>query len=732
MTPFTDIESNGNKMRSISKKSKKEEHLLVAVVILAVVLFAFVIAVIVLAVNRPKKHPTSVDVCTTSSCLSTALELLDSINSSADPCEDFYEYACGKWIATYSGLGSNKLQKAAINSLFELNAHIQNARKDPEMPSSVRKISQAYHICSEYRELTETDAAWLRQTLQLVGGWPMIDKNWDETKYHWERNLAQAFHSLFITTPFSFVIDVNPFDTNTFIIQIFQQLKESMKPWNKASILSVARRIGNRVDNLENEYQEMEKLIELLQMMTRTQEILFDPKETKIMTIKDIQRTIPWVNWLEFLRTIFGSYLSTPLYESDHVMLIGTTYISKFLERAFKNNVTRRTLANYIAAAFIQSLIDVNVKLVSPDALVSTKDSFENLLKIQIPQGFSEECHNFLAQTASRAIDFINYKNRKTEILDGKTISYFSNSMKDLIEKASWLDGKTKSAALEKLNEVKYFSGFPEVAKHNKTVEEYFDGLPNMTDNPLRNQLEIKRHSFKKRVELIQKKVDRNVWPEIEGTHASQANAFCAHDVNSVVIPAGIQTYSVFAPDRPKFWNFGSFGWIIAHEISHSFDTIGSKKDKYGNMKNWWTPKATQEFERRSRCFIEQYNKIPYGYKDYYVNGTQTLPENVADNGGLRQAILAYKQWEKKNGKEKRLPGLEKYDTYQLFYLATAQPYCSTKISTEQLYNTYVNDTHSPLQFRFNAAASNSEDFAKTFKCKLGTPMNPVKKCVIW
>lgn len=54
------------------------------------------------------------------------------------------------------------------------------------------------------------------------------------------------------------------------------------------------------------------------------------------------------------------------------------------------------------------------------------------------------------------------------------------------------------------------------------------------------------------------------------------------------------------------------------------------------------------------------------------MNGVTTQGENIADNGGMRQAFLAYKKYVAENGPDQRLPGLQQFSPEQLFFLGFA------------------------------------------------------------
>ena len=108
-----------------------------------------------------------------------------------------------------------------------------------------------------------------------------------------------------------------------------------------------------------------------------------------------------------------------------------------------------------------------------------------------------------------------------------------------------------------------------------------------------------------------------------------------------------------------------------------------------------------------------------------------TQGENIADNGGLRQAFRAYKLFVEANGAEPKLPGLEKFTAEQLFFLSYANSWCSNE-TPEELENQVKVDMHTPNRFRVIGSLSNNEDFIREFKCPAGSAMNRKKKCVVW
>ncbi|KAB0399465.1 hypothetical protein E2I00_015774, partial [Balaenoptera physalus] len=163
---------------------------------------------------------------------------------------------------------------------------------------------------------------------------------------------------------------------------------------------------------------------------------------------------------------------------------------------------------------------------------------------------------------------------------------------------------------------------------------------------------------------------------------AAVVNAFYSPNRNQIVFPAGILQPPFFSKEQPQALNFGGIGMVIGHEITHGFDDNGRNFDKNGNMMDWWSNFSAQHFRKRSECMVYQYGNYSWDLADdQNVNGFSTLGENIADNGGVRQAYKvrpsrapeeAYLKWVAEGGKDQQLPGLEL--TYeQLFFISYAQ-----------------------------------------------------------
>ncbi|KAB7505878.1 Neprilysin [Armadillidium nasatum] len=303
------------------------------------------------------------------------------------------------------------------------------------------------------------------------------------------------------------------------------------------------------------------------------------------------------------------------------------------------------------------------------------------------------------------------------------------------------MDYKTKKQALIKSKAMKPFVAYPEELVNDAIVSEFYSGLKIEEKTQLiHNMLNLSKFDSDYTASLLRERVNSSHWTE--RPPPAVVNAFYSFIQNTLAIiynsitiqfsefPAGILQGHFFQPDRPKYMNYGTIGFVIGHEITHGFDDQGRNFDEEGNLRNWWQNSTEQNFLQRAKCIIEQYNNFADQETGLNLNGVNTQGENIADNGGIKASYRAYKRWVRRHGMEGRLPGMD-YTPNQLFWISGAQVWCS-KYRKEYLREFILTNVHSPGRFRIIGPFKNSEDFARDFKCHLGSYMNPIRKCNVW
>ncbi|NRB24200.1 M13 family metallopeptidase [Shewanella sp.] len=270
------------------------------------------------------------------------------------------------------------------------------------------------------------------------------------------------------------------------------------------------------------------------------------------------------------------------------------------------------------------------------------------------------------------------------------------------IDGLDWMGDETKVNAHKKLAAFNPKIGYPD-------VWQAFDGLT-MTDTDLVGNIHHLRQFFNAdSVAKELKKTDRNRW----GMTPQRVNAYYNSSFNEIVFPAAILQPPFFDPNADPAVNYGGIGAVIGHEMGHGFDDQGSKSDANGIQRNWWTDADRAAFDAKADQLAEQYSKyepIP----DNFVNGRNSLGENIGDVGGLSMAYHAYQL--SLNGKE--APVIDGVTGDQRFFLAWAQVW-KEKRTEQSMLNQLRGGTHAPGRYRAQAPR-NHDAWYKAFDVKPG------------
>lgn len=295
-----------------------------------------------------------------------------------------------------------------------------------------------------------------------------------------------------------------------------------------------------------------------------------------------------------------------------------------------------------------------------------------------------------------------------------------------VIDRQDWLEQEMKQVCSDKLDIMGKKIGYPEYIESAELLDEEFEGLEILEDHFLNNILRMKKHEVWKELKKLSRPVDKKrdwlIQPLV-------VNAFHNPAANEIILPLGILREPFYNPGYPMYLNYGSLGVVIGHELVHGFDNHGKRYDKHGNVSQWWSDEMAEQFTERAACFVEQYSQYPIEMVGKNVDGNETLGDNICDNAGVLNAWLAYTRWREQYGSEPYLPGLN-YTIPQIFFITFAQIWC--EVVSKEGYEKYSKDMHSPGVYRANVVAQNSQFFADTWNCPVGSPMNPEKKCHLW
>jgi putative endopeptidase len=284
------------------------------------------------------------------------------------------------------------------------------------------------------------------------------------------------------------------------------------------------------------------------------------------------------------------------------------------------------------------------------------------------------------------------------------------------IDNLDWMGDETKVNAKQKLMAFRPKIGYPDEWQS-------FEGLTISNDDLLGNVKNLRQFFHAQSVERELQETDRERW----GMAPQRVNAYYNSSFNEIVFPAAILEAPFFDPNADDAVNYGAIGAVIGHEMGHGFDDQGSKSDAKGIQRNWWTEEDRKAFDEKTDKLAAQYSQYE-PIEGNFVNGRNSLGENIGDVGGLAMAYHAYQL--SLDGKE--APIIDGLTGDQRFFLAWAQVW-REKRTEQSMLNQLRSGTHAPGRYRAQAPR-NHDAWYKAFNVQPGDALYlaPEDRVRIW
>jgi putative endopeptidase len=298
-----------------------------------------------------------------------------------------------------------------------------------------------------------------------------------------------------------------------------------------------------------------------------------------------------------------------------------------------------------------------------------------------------------------------------------KMTKQIEQAMEEDIKDLSWMSDATKEQALAKLHSVVNKIGYPDRWRDYSAVRlaraKFFE-----------NQANAVRFESKRQLAKIGQPLDRGEW----GMTPPTVNAYYNAQMNDINFPAGVLQPPLYDARIDEAPSYGNTGGTIGHELTHGFDDQGRKFDAKGNLRDWWTKKDGEEYERRAKCISDQYAQYVV-VDDIKINSQLTLGEDVADLGGL---VLGWMAWKAETANQ-RLHPIEGLTPEQRFFVGYSQWACENTRPEDDRVSA-MTDEHSPGKYRVNGLVVNMPEFQEAFSCKPGQALYKKKEdmCKVW
>jgi putative endopeptidase len=661
---------------------------------------------LLLAVDAPAQLQSGID--------------LTAIDKTADPCNDFYQYACGGWLKA-NPIPPEEATWGRFDVLLENNQKVLRSILDDSAAHQQRspldqQVGAFYQSCSNEEVVERLAATPLQPELDRIAA--------IATRAQLLPEIARL-HTLQVQVFFSFSAQSDPGHARQNIANLDQGglgLPEKDFYFRSDSHSEEIRQkyIAHIAKMLELSGVEpslsLKQAAEIMHIETALAKASLDitsRRDPKLLvhrtTLAELAALSPAFSFNDYFRDV-----QSPKFLTLNVAVPA-------FQRALNDLLANEPLPNlkhYLAWHYISA----SARLL-PHAFVDENFEFygRTLTGASQLRPRWKRCvsatDDELGEALGRLfVDRMHAQEGKARTL--QIVLAIEEQMKRDIASITWMSPVTKKRAQEKLAEVTRKIGYPDHWRDYSSIR--IDSADYFGNWYRANQFESRREIAK-----IGQPVDRNEWEMTPPT----VDAYYNPTQNNINFPAGILQPPFYSNNAQDPVNYGAVGSVIGHELTHAFDDQGRQYDGDGNLRDWWTKSDRDRFTKLSDCFVNQYG----GYSPVpgvELNGTLTLGENTADNGGLRLAYLALLD----DLAKKSIPLSRPQDGYtqtQQLFLGFAQVWCENQ-RPEAARLQVETDPHSPARFRVDGTVSNMPEFGRAFSCQPTDKMMAANACRVW
>jgi putative endopeptidase len=643
-----------------------------------------------------------------------------SMDRSADPCVDFYQYVCGGWMkanpippdqASWSVYG----KVADENQQYLWGLLEEAAHPAPGRTASEQKIGDYFAACMDEPAIEKAGAAPLAPELDEIA---RLDSKGALAPYLGRKHLAVLGSGL----AFGFGSNQD-FEDSTQVIAFADAgglglpdrdyytktdaKSEEIRAKYVAHVQRMLELAGETGQTAAADARAVMALETALAKASLTRVERRDPyKIFHRLDRGQLRALTPSFDWDAYLREqglaeVKLANVTEPAFFEELDRLIGAESLETWKTYLRWHLASFR--APYLSRAFVAADFDF----------------YRRTLR-----GVNEEtprwkrCVRFVDRDLGEALGQVFVAKTFSPETKAKTLEmakFVEEAMADEVKDLPWMSAETKKRALEKLGTIVNKVGYPDTWRDYSAVDvargDFLGNVRRATVFESRRQLA-----------KIGKPVDRGEW----GMTPPTVNAYYNAQMNDINFPAGVLQPPLYDPRLDDAPNYGNTGSTVGHELTHGFDDEGRQFDARGNLKDWWTREDAEGFNQRLQCIQDQYAQYVV-VDDIKINSKLTSGEDVADLGGT---LLAYLAWKKARAVREPVAA-DGFTPEQRFFIGFGQWACEND-RPENLRVSAVTNPHSPGRYRINGTVSDLPEFQQAFSCKAGQPMVRENRCRIW
>ena len=606
----------------------------------------------------------------------------ENLDTTAIPQNDFYQYACGGWMAShpltaeYSRFGT--FDELGLRNLEQVNGLITDIAATQHKQGTVeQKIGDIYNLALDTARRNAEGIEPLRKTLNDIEGISSRDE------------LSEKLGSSMEYGLFAMYVEADACNSTMNILneaqagyalgekEYYFDEDEHTKAIREAYVKHIARMFGLfGYEDGDQRAQTVLRLEKRLAGAALNNVELRDPiRNYNKMSIAQLQELVPEINWNTFLGAMNIHTDSLSVGQIEHLKECGKLLADEPLED--------------IKTLFLWQAIDGAAGFLSDEIYMANFDFYGRVLSgSEEPRPLWKRAVGMVEGTLGEAVGQMYVKKyfpkqNKERML--KLVHNLQASFKDRIENLTWMSDETKAKAIDKLMSMTIKIGYPDKWRDYSALN--IDPKLSYYENVQRAAKFEQEYSLS----YLDKPVDKAKWYMFPQT----VNAYYNPSSNEICFPAGILQYPFFDMSADDAFNYGAIGVVIGHEMTHGFDDMGCQYDKEGNLNNWWTEEDKANFDARTKVMEEAFNKIEVA-PGVHANGAFTLGENIADHGGLQISYNAFRKLPQPTTESEFTPA-------QRFFLAYANVWAAN-IRPEEILKRTKSDPHSLGRWRVNGA----------------------------
>ena len=650
---------------------------------------------------------------------------LNAIDKTADPCSDFFQYACGNWVKANpippDQTRWGRFNELADRNLYTLYQDLKTAADAPKTPLQ-KKYGDYFAACMNEDLADKLGAKPVQPEMNAIASF--TDK---KAIAALDLELQKKFAS---EAFFGIYVSQDQVDSTKQILATNQggltlpdrdyylnddDRSKKIREQYVAHVTKMFELLGDTSDQAAKEATDVLRIETALAKGSMARVDMRDPaKRYHIMTVAEVQALSPDFDWQKFLTGMGVGSARTLNVASPGYVKAASDVIENESIPAIKSYLRWHGLHG-AAPLLSKPFVDENFNFFS--ATLSGQ-------KEQTPRW--KRCTRLTDSALGEAVgqDWVkqNFPPDAKANME-KLVAALERALAEDIRTIGWMGDDTKAEARKKLDAFRQKIGYPENWRDYSKLTVQRDDL---LGNSERNEIFENNRDLAK----LGQPVDEKEW----GMTPPTVNAYYSPSMNDINFPAGILQPPFYDNNADAAVNFGAIGVVIGHEMTHGFDDQGSKYDPHGNVRQWWTAEDKKKFDERTDCEATEYSgfKVADGQN---LNGKLTLGENTADNGGIRIAFQALQE-ALAQPDSKALAGYTDgkkngYTPAQRFFISFAQVWCGSQ--TEQSARVLARtDPHSTGEWRVKGTVQNFDEFGKAFGCKVGQPMMPQNACRVW